>query len=70
MHTARKVASRVVMLFPLARLAADAPQIIYDGSPQDLDDCEDRRVWQFVHGEAGERLMEMRELAATRKDSQ
>jgi phospholipid/cholesterol/gamma-HCH transport system ATP-binding protein len=69
MHTARKVASRVVMLFPLARLGPDAPQIIYDGSPQNLDDCDDRRVSQFVQGEAGERLMEMRELAATRKDS-
>jgi phospholipid/cholesterol/gamma-HCH transport system ATP-binding protein len=68
MHTARKVADRVVMLYPLSRLEADAPQVIYDGKPQDLDDCDDNRVSQFVKGEAGERLMEMRELAA-RKDN-
>jgi phospholipid/cholesterol/gamma-HCH transport system ATP-binding protein len=69
MHTAQKVADRVVMLFPLARLSPDEPQMIYDGSPKKLESCADRRVWQFVHGEAGERLMEMRELAATRKES-
>lgn len=63
MRTARKVASRVVMLFPLARLRVDEPQIIFDGSPDDLDDAPDRRVRQFVHGEAGERLMELREQA-------
>jgi len=69
MHTARKVSDRVVMLFPLARLPHDAPQMIYDGSPKNLDDCADRRVWQFVQGEAGERLMEMRELAAARNSN-
>jgi phospholipid/cholesterol/gamma-HCH transport system ATP-binding protein len=68
MHTAQKVADRVVMLFPLARLGQDDPQMIYDGSPKKLDSCDDRRVWQFVHGEAGERLMEMREMAATRNN--
>ncbi|MEX2176262.1 MAG: ABC transporter ATP-binding protein [Pirellulaceae bacterium] len=61
MRTARKVADRVVMFYPLARLEPDEPQIIYDGPPSDLDKCRDRRVRQFVHGEAGERLMEMRE---------
>jgi transketolase len=29
--------------------------------PSELDNCPDRRVGQFVHGEAGERLMELRE---------
>jgi phospholipid/cholesterol/gamma-HCH transport system ATP-binding protein len=61
MRTARKVADRVVMLYPLARLAADESQILYDGPPSELDNCRDRRVRQFVHGEAGERLMELRE---------
>jgi phospholipid/cholesterol/gamma-HCH transport system ATP-binding protein len=61
MRTARKVARRVIMLFPLSRLKSDEPQVIFDGSPDDLDDAPDRRVRQFVHGEAGERLMEMRE---------
>ena len=64
MRTARKVADRVVMLFPLSRLERDEPQIIYDGPPSELDNCRDRRVRQFVHGEAGERLMEMRESRA------
>ncbi|MCI0361905.1 MAG: ABC transporter ATP-binding protein [Planctomycetaceae bacterium] len=61
MRTARKVADRVVMLFPLSRLAPGEPQIIYDGPPSELDNCHDRRVRQFIHGEAGERLMELRE---------
>jgi phospholipid/cholesterol/gamma-HCH transport system ATP-binding protein len=61
MRTARKVADRVVMLFPLSRLAEGEPQVIYDGPPSELDNCPDRRVGQFVHGEAGERLMELRE---------
>jgi len=61
MRTARKVASRVIMLFPLSRLKSDEPQVIFDGPPDELDAAPDRRVRQFVHGEAGERLMEMRE---------
>jgi phospholipid/cholesterol/gamma-HCH transport system ATP-binding protein len=61
MRTARKVADRVVMLYPLSRLRPDEPQVIYDGPPSELDKCSDRRVWQFIHGEAGERLMELRE---------
>lgn len=63
MVTAHKVADRVVMLYPLTRLAADEPQIIFDGPPHELDATKDRRVSQFVRGEAGERLMEMREAA-------
>ena len=64
MRTARKVADRVVMLYPLARLKPDEPQIIFDGPPSDLDRTKDRRVQQFVHGEAGERLMEIAEQRA------
>lgn len=63
MRTARKVADRVLMLYPASRLRGDEPQILYDGPPEGLDDCPDRRVTQFVHGEAGERIMEMREAA-------
>src|SRR4029079_5451799 len=37
MHTARKVADRVVMLFPLSRLSHDEPQVIFDGTPRQLD---------------------------------
>jgi phospholipid/cholesterol/gamma-HCH transport system ATP-binding protein len=49
------------MLYPLSRLAPDEPQVSYDGPPSELDNGGDRRVSQFVHGEAGERLMELRE---------
>lgn len=59
MKTAHKVADRVVMVYPISRLERDEPQIIYDGPPEEIDSCRDRRVTQFVRGEAGERLMEM-----------
>jgi phospholipid/cholesterol/gamma-HCH transport system ATP-binding protein len=59
MRTARKVADRVVMLYPLARLEPGEPQLIFDGPPSELDRTEDRRVSQFVRGEAGERLTEL-----------
>ena len=61
MQTTRKVADRVVMLYPIGRLKRDEPQILYDGPPERLEYCRDRRVTQFVRGEAGERLMEMRQ---------
>jgi len=64
MHTARKVADRVIMLYPLSRLRPDEPQMIFDGTPQQLDACTDSRVRQFIRGEAGERLMELREQAS------
>lgn len=61
MRTAQKVADRVVMFYPLARLRAGEPQIIYDGPPERIEQAFDSRVTQFVRGEAGERLMEMRQ---------
>jgi phospholipid/cholesterol/gamma-HCH transport system ATP-binding protein len=65
MKTVTKVADRVVMLYPLARLAPSEPQIIYDGPPEDIDNAADPRVRQFVRGEAGERLREMAQLRAS-----
>ncbi|HWB13544.1 MAG TPA: ABC transporter ATP-binding protein [Pirellulales bacterium] len=62
MTTAHKVADRVVMLFPLSRLRKGERQIIFDGSPHELDEADDPRVTQFVKGQAGERLMEMQEF--------
>ena len=60
MHTARKVADRVLMFFPRRRLDdPDSSQVLFDGSPADLENAEDRRVRQFVRGEAGERMTEM-----------
>ena len=64
MRTARKVADRVVMLYPIPRLDEGAVQVIYDGPPSQLDHAQDRRVTQFVQGEAGERLTELREEAS------
>ena len=59
MHSARRVADRIIMLYPYSRLANGEPQILFDGPPSSLDSTQDRRVKQFVNGEAGERLMEM-----------
>jgi phospholipid/cholesterol/gamma-HCH transport system ATP-binding protein len=61
MTTARKVADRVVMLYPLSRLKAGESQILFDGPPEELDDAADKRVRQFVRGEAGDRLTEIEE---------
>jgi phospholipid/cholesterol/gamma-HCH transport system ATP-binding protein len=61
MHTAQKVADRVVMFYPLSRLEPGESQIIFDGPPEAIEKAEDRRVSQFVRGEARERLMEMRQ---------
>ncbi len=59
MKTVTKVADRVVMLYPLARLKAGEPQIIFDGTPDELGRCADPRVRQFVEGEARDRLNEL-----------
>jgi phospholipid/cholesterol/gamma-HCH transport system ATP-binding protein len=63
MRTARKVGDRVIMLYPISRLKPDEPQMVFDGPPARIDSASDPRVTQFVHGEAGERLMEMRKAA-------
>jgi phospholipid/cholesterol/gamma-HCH transport system ATP-binding protein len=63
MKTAQKVADRVVMLYPLSRLKQTDSQIIFDGTPEEIVASKDKRVSQFVRGEAGERLMEMQEEA-------
>jgi len=59
MHTVRKVANRVVMFYPLARLGPDEPQIIFDGTAEEAFETCDSRVSQFVRGEAGDRLLEL-----------
>jgi phospholipid/cholesterol/gamma-HCH transport system ATP-binding protein len=64
MKTVTKVADRLVMLYPLARLAPNEPQIIYDGPPEEAENAADPRVRQFVRGEAGERLRELAQLRA------
>lgn len=69
MKSARKVADRIIMLYPYSRLAAGEPQIIFDGPPSQLDHSPDPRVTQFVNGEAGERVMEMAARHAIDKKS-
>jgi phospholipid/cholesterol/gamma-HCH transport system ATP-binding protein len=59
MHTVRKVADRVAMFYPLPRLDADEPQVIFNGTPAAAFESTDPRVSQFVRGEAGERLTEL-----------
>ena len=61
MNTARKVADRIIMLYPLFRLRPDEPQIVFAGTPDDLDRSRDPRVRQFVEGRAGSRLTELRD---------
>lgn len=62
MHSAMKVADRIIMLYPIPLLGAGEPQIVFDGTPDQLKACAEPRVRQFVRGEAGERL---RMLAAS-----
>ena len=66
MKSAMKVADRVVMVYPVSRLKKDQPQVVFDGTPAELQACQDPRVQQFIRGEAGERLMELRNEQAKR----
>ena len=59
MKTARKVADRVIMVHPVDRLTGDDAQIIFDGPPSVLDRHADQRITQFIHGEAGQRVIEL-----------
>ncbi len=58
MRTVQKCATRVVMLYPLARLSENEPQIIYDGPPENMLTADDARVRQFAEGNASDRLIE------------
>ncbi len=61
MKSATKVADRIVMLYPTSRLKDDEHQIIFDGTPTEIERSKDPRVSQFYNGEAGDRLEEMSE---------
>ena len=58
MRSALQVANRIVMLYPTSRLEPDESQILFDGSPSEIERCEDPRVVQFIRGEAGDRIKE------------
>ena len=66
MKSAMKVADRIVMLFPQPRLKPGESQIVFDGTPNEVQASTDRRVQQFIRGEAGDRLMELRKESAAR----
>jgi phospholipid/cholesterol/gamma-HCH transport system ATP-binding protein len=47
------------MLYPLSRRGPNEGQILFAGTPEELVRCPDRRVRQFVEGEASDRLSEL-----------
>lgn len=59
MHTVRKVADRIVMLYPLARLPEGQSQILFEGTAEEAFSSPDARVYSFVHGDASRRLQEL-----------
>ncbi len=61
MNTARKVADRIIMLYPLFRLGAEESQIVFAGTTDELDRSSDPRIRQFIEGRAGNRLTELQE---------
>ncbi len=63
MHTVRRVADRVIMLYPLGRLRPTEPQIIFEGTPKQLSLCSDPRVKSFVEGDAKSQAEWMPELS-------
>lgn len=48
MKTVRRLADRVVMLYPLARLGKDESQVIHDGPVEGLETAADERVRRFI----------------------
>ncbi|GIX03996.1 MAG: ABC transporter ATP-binding protein [Planctomycetaceae bacterium] len=58
MHTVRRVADRVIMLYPRARLAVGESQIVFEGTVAELFSSPDVRVAEFVTGDARRRLRE------------
>jgi phospholipid/cholesterol/gamma-HCH transport system ATP-binding protein len=59
MHTVRRVADRVLMLYPLAGLRPEEPQLIFQGTLDEAFASDDARVSEFVRGEAGRRMQEL-----------
>jgi phospholipid/cholesterol/gamma-HCH transport system ATP-binding protein len=58
MKTVMKVADRVVMLYPTGRLGQDEPQMLFEGTTEELSNCPDLRVRRFIEGDAGGQLQE------------
>jgi len=52
LHSARTVADRIIMLAPLAKLEAEEPQILFDGTPREFYSSSDRHVRRFIKSSA------------------
>jgi len=63
MRTVFKVADRIIMLYPLARLEPNEPQVLFAGTPAELQQCQDGRVRQFVEGQAETRRRELEHIS-------
>ena len=48
LRSARTVADRIIMLAPLAKLDADEPQIVFDGTPREFYSSPNLRVRRFI----------------------
>ncbi|MCL2709673.1 MAG: ATP-binding cassette domain-containing protein [Planctomycetaceae bacterium] len=48
LRSARTVADRIIMLAPLAKLEANEPQIVFDGTPRELYSSPNLRVRRFI----------------------
>ena len=59
MHTVRRVADRVVMLYPLSRLQPGESQIVFEGTANEAFLSEDERVCDFIRGDATRRIQEL-----------
>ncbi|MDR0869424.1 MAG: ABC transporter ATP-binding protein [Planctomycetaceae bacterium] len=46
--SAFKVAERIIFLYPLTKLNEHTPQIIFDGTPDEMKQSNDKRVKQFI----------------------
>ncbi|QDU10073.1 putative ABC transporter ATP-binding protein [Gimesia aquarii] len=63
MSTVKKVADRIIMLYPLARLNSVEKQIVFEGTSEEAFQSSLPRVHQFVYGEAGDRIRELAEAS-------
>lgn len=58
MRTVEKVADRIVMFYPRARLRPEESQLVFEGTAEEAFQSPDPRVSQFVRGEAKDRIEE------------
>ena len=59
MHTVKRVADRVVMFYPRARLEDHETQTIFNGTTDELFATDNTAIASFVQGDASQRLAEM-----------